>query len=98
MRRLFFLGLLLVPSAAMAEPMRMGPEGEYVMGEQPSGDADFSNRPAPMLMPIRTSRSLPTHFSSAIAARMSAMIVAAVAGDVAGSVGAGSTCAMLRVT
>jgi hypothetical protein len=58
MRRGIFLLVLLAPALApalaRAEPMRMGPEGEYVMGEQPSAEADWTNRPAPMLMPIRT--------------------------------------------
>jgi hypothetical protein len=43
----------LLSKTAHADPMRMGPEGEYVMGS-PSGDDTWSTRPAPMLMPIRT--------------------------------------------
>lgn len=54
MTRVAVMLLLLAPSLARAEPMRMGPQGEYVMGEPPSSEADWTNRPAPMLMPIRT--------------------------------------------
>ena len=51
MRLGIFLLALLAPAIARAEPMRMGPRGEYLMGENPSGEADWTNRAAPMLMP-----------------------------------------------
>ena len=41
------------PRTAFAEPMRMGDNGEYVMGEEPA-NADGSTRAGPLLMPIRT--------------------------------------------
>lgn len=47
------LALLSISSTAAAQPMRMGPKGEYVMGA-PSKDDTWDTRPAPMLMPIRT--------------------------------------------